>query len=417
MEAPIASRRPAAPSVPFLHSKTLMLVCGALLASYLWLALTSWANGHFLMGAGHGTVGYDFSCFWGSGKLALQGSPAAAYDWSTLKQLLDQELAFDQDPLQPAVPFFYPPFFFLVLAPLALLPFPAAVAAWAAIKLAAYTAAIRAILPGATAMMTALAAPVVIIDVWIGQNGLLTAALLGGALATLDRRPLVSGMLMGLLVYKPHFGVLLPLVLAITGRWRVFGSAAVTVVVLVGITGMIFGWDVFAVAAQAMMSANRYHLVAGDTPWFKLQTRYGALRAAGLGSAPAWSAHIAVAGAATVATVWIWRGEASYALKAASLSTAALLLPPYLAIYDLPILAVPMAFLVRDALEAGLQRWHALALALALVGIFMLEYAFPEANEPVGPIASVTLAAIIAARLAARLSAGDPPVQRQLVPS
>jgi hypothetical protein len=263
--------------------------------------------------------------------------------------------------------------------------------------------------------MTALAAPAAIIDLWIGQNGLLTAAVLGGALAMLDRRPTVSGVLIGLLVYKPHFGILLPLVLAITGRWRVFGTAAATVVVLVGITGAIFGLEIFTVSIHAMMSASRYHLVDGHTPWFKLQTVYGVLRAAGFASAPAWSAHVAAAGAAIAATVWIWRGDASYALKAASLSTAALLLPPYMAIYDLPILAVPMAFLVRDALESGLQRWYSAALALALTGIFILEYAFPGANEPVGPIASASLAAIIMARVTARPSASDPPVQQSFI--
>lgn len=52
-----------------------------------------------------------------------------------------------------------------------------------------------------------------------GQNSFLTAALLGGSLLLLDKRPIVAGVLIGLLSYKPQFGLLIPLVLVATGRW------------------------------------------------------------------------------------------------------------------------------------------------------------------------------------------------------
>ena len=71
-------------------------------------------------------------------------------------------------------------------------------------------------------LLLALAFPAVFINLGHGHNGFLTAALFGGALATLERRPLVAGMLFGLLAYKPQFGMLIPLVLLATGRWRVY---------------------------------------------------------------------------------------------------------------------------------------------------------------------------------------------------
>ena len=79
-------------------------------------------------------------------------------------------------------------------------------------------------------LLLALAFPSVLINVGHGQNGFLTAALLGGALVVLDRRPLVAGILLGLLVYKPQYGLMLPIVLAVSGRWRCFAAAAATVV-------------------------------------------------------------------------------------------------------------------------------------------------------------------------------------------
>ena len=48
----------------------------------------------------------------------------------------------------------------------------------------------------------------------------------GGGLLLLDRRPVLAGILFGALCYKPHFGMLIPVALAASGRWRAFGAAA-----------------------------------------------------------------------------------------------------------------------------------------------------------------------------------------------
>ena len=65
--------------------------------------------------------------------------------------------------------------------------------------------------------MLALAFPATFINLFHGQNGFLNAALLGAALLALDRRPVVAGILFGLLSYKPHLGLLVPLAL-LAGR-------------------------------------------------------------------------------------------------------------------------------------------------------------------------------------------------------
>ena len=94
-------------------------------------------------------------------------------------------------------------------------------------------------------LLLALAFPAVLINVGHGQNGFLTAALLGGALVVLDRRPIVAGILFGLLVYKPQYGLMLPLVLAVSGRWKCFAAAAATVVLLTIVTTLTFGASVW----------------------------------------------------------------------------------------------------------------------------------------------------------------------------
>ncbi|WP_029586365.1 glycosyltransferase 87 family protein [Bradyrhizobium sp. URHD0069] len=60
-----------------------------------------------------------------------------------------------------------------------------------------------------------------------GQNSTWTAALFGGGLSPLERRPLLAGGLLGLLIYKPQLGLLIPVALA--GRhWRASEGVAVS---------------------------------------------------------------------------------------------------------------------------------------------------------------------------------------------
>ena len=80
-------------------------------------------------------------------------------------------------------------------------------------SLAAYLAVIRAILPPPETPLTAAALPAVFVNIGQGQNGFLTAALLGGALHWLNRKPWLAGVLIGCLAYQPQFGVLIPIAL------------------------------------------------------------------------------------------------------------------------------------------------------------------------------------------------------------
>ena len=72
-----------------------------------------------------------------------------------------------------------------------------------------------------------LAAPVTLICLTHGHNGFLTALLLGGGLMLLDERPFVAGLLLGCLIYKPQFALVLPPLLLAGWNWRAIAGAAV----------------------------------------------------------------------------------------------------------------------------------------------------------------------------------------------
>jgi hypothetical protein len=335
------------------------LACVGLVTLYAKLLLGRWGQPQALD---------DFAAFWVAGRLAAAGHAAAAYDWVSLNRLLTAGGGPAPGYLRT---FFYPPPIFLVVAPLGLLPFATAAALWLGATLAAYLAAMTAIVRRGAALVAALAAPVVLFNFSTGQNGLLTAGLIGGALLLLDVRPVASGILIGLLVYKPHFGLLLPVFLAATGRWRVFASAAATIVVLALLAGMMFGWECFAACARALPAAIdgylRHDRLTRVVVWSDLESVYGMMRALGAGSAAAWGAHIAVALAAVAASLGLARSGAPEGLQMAALATAMMLLTPYSELNDVAILMVPLAFLVRDGLEGGFRWWEKAALTLVFL--------------------------------------------------
>src|SRR6202043_3793016 len=86
-----------------------------------------------------------------------------------------------------------------------------------------------------------LASPFAAWNFLIGQNGFLTASLLGASLLLLERRPVLAGVFIGCLTYKPQFGILLPLALAAANQWRAFVSTAVTALILTGASIAAFG--------------------------------------------------------------------------------------------------------------------------------------------------------------------------------
>ena len=212
-------------------------------------------------------------------------------------------------------------------------------------------------------LLLAVAFPAVLINIGHGQNGFLTAALLGGALVTLDRRPILAGILFGLLVYKPQYGLMLPIVLVASGRWKCFATAAITVVLLAIATTLVFGasiWNAFLASTDFTRSVV---LEQGNTGWYKIQSVFAWARMWGAPIPLAYVFQGAATLAAAVALFRLWRGSAPYPLKAAALCLATILGTPYSFDYDMMALAPAIAFFAADGLNRGFGPWEKTALA------------------------------------------------------
>jgi hypothetical protein len=187
---------------------------------------------------------------------------------------------------------------------------------------------------------------------------------MGGALALLDRRPWIAGILFGLLAYKPQFGLMIPLVLLLTGRWRAIAAAAGTVAALTAITTLAFGVEVWPAFLDGTRFTRVVVLEAGETGWYKIQSVFSIVRM-WRGSVPlAYAVQGCVTVAIAVALGWLWRSRADFALKAAALPIAAILATPYSLDYDLMVLAPSIAFLALHGLQHGFSPYQRSMLAV-----------------------------------------------------
>jgi hypothetical protein len=203
----------------------------------------------------------------------------------------------------------------------------------------------------------------VFVNLGHGHNGFLTAALIGAALVQLDRRPILAGLLFGCLVYKPQFGLLIPLVLAVSGRWRAFIAAAVTVVVLTLAVTLVFGAEIWSAFLASTKYTRAIVLEQGETGWHKIQSVFSMVRMWGGGVPLAYAIQGAVTLAVATALVWLWRSCATFPLKAAALVIGIVLATPYSLDYDLMLLAPAIAFLAVNGMERGFAPWEKTMLA------------------------------------------------------
>jgi hypothetical protein len=327
------------------------------------LAVVGWiAASDGLIDRNRKPIGTDFSNVYAAGTLIWQGRPAEAYE--PARQHAAEKAVFGGR----EVPFYgwhYPPFFFLIAFLVASVPYAWGLSIWLVASLAAYLAAMRAILPRPESLLVALAFPAVFVNIGHGQNGFLTAALLGGALHLLDRRPWLAGVLIGLLAYKPQFGVLIPVALLAGGRWNTIGAAAATVAALAAISFVTLGSSVWHAFADSMTFTQTVVLEQGDTGWEKIQSVFSAARMWGAGVHSAYALQIALALMLAASLAWLWQSNAVFELKASALATASVLATPYVLDYDLVVLAVAIVFFVRHGMNRGFHDYEISLLAAA----------------------------------------------------
>ncbi|MBS8260387.1 DUF2029 domain-containing protein [Roseibium polysiphoniae] len=325
----------------------------------------------------------DFISFWTAANSAVNGDFLLPYHFEEFSAR--QVELFERGKFA----FFYPPTWLLYLLPFGLLPYEAAVILFEAITLSAACLVLALLARRMNAVWMVFVFPGLAFGVLHGQNSLLNVALFGGALAALDRgRPILAGVLIGLMAYKPHFGVLIPFALLAGREWRAFFAAGVTTVVVALISYAVFGLATWQAFLDQAPEANAWMLEA-KVSMAKYASVFGWLRQYDSPVDVAMAAQALVSAVALGSVVLIWSRNVSISIKGAVLVSAACVATPFILDYDLALLAIPLVLIIRQGLETGFLRFECEGLLIA--SLLMLAtngwgFGFEKTLAPLPPL-------------------------------
>ena len=189
----------------------------------------------------------DFRIFYVAAEAGLRHGWSSIYDVSILRSLSSSFPA-GQNYISSSLPFIHPPLVAWLVAPLTALPVPAAYAVWSAVLLGALVLAWHIAAPYAglrkvVLLLVALAVWPVLDAFFFGQPSTLQLALLAAAWwMCANDRPLAGGAALAFATaLKPHTVILVPVALAISGRYRPFVSWAATCTAIAAVFVLALG--------------------------------------------------------------------------------------------------------------------------------------------------------------------------------
>ncbi len=351
----------------------------------------------------------DFFAFWSFARFSHIYPADQLYDIVKL-QTFEHSLP---GHFQLLYPFLYSPIYLLFCFPFGYLGYLGAFLAWNSISLAVYGLAISRQHWRNTGVLVALAAPTTLISVIFGQNGLLSAALLLGGFRLIGRRPLLAGMVLGCLVFKPQLFVLIPLILLVSGRWRVLAGVALSILCLCAITSLGFGiapWHAWLRTVPLLwqiFKTNQLQL----SPLMPTVT--SALLQLGIPRSTCGAVQTLVAALVTATLLMIFyrsgrSGKAPRPLDSAALIVGIFLVTPYAYVYDMPMVSCAVVLVIESCARFG-RAWRS-GEATVLAVTLLLPIAMLGLRSVVPPAAPLLLGLLFVTILRIRVTMPDDPV-------
>jgi arabinofuranan 3-O-arabinosyltransferase len=333
----------------------------------------------------------DFANYWVAGQLIRSGEtldlfgPHESY-FPHLQSFFGQDYPWHN--------WSYPPHFLLALWPLGYVNYEWGALLFLGLTFVFYLWAMRAFCGPAFLISFAAAIPFAAHNVRVAQNGFLSAALILGALALRQTRPVLAGILLGCLTYKPQLGILFPFLLLFERNWTMICSAALTAAVLFAASVMVFGteaWsgylhDVLPYQSLVMRELKGVFVSMLISPF-----GYGRVLGLSADSALLLHAAVAVPALALVLTAF-WRIRDAE-LRSVALIAATMLISPYALSYDYGAAAAAIGILAHRTDQGTFLRMLVL-LAAALAPIVMI-----PAGSIQMPVAQLCLVCVLAITL------------------
>lgn len=329
-------------------------------------------------------IGRDFLNFWMYGRAAWEPDPGRYYDLATYWAATAPVTG----PGYPPQLWSYPPSVMLLAAPFGALPYMVALAIWTAIGIAAFVLALRLWTRDPRYLLPLLLAPPAIFGLVSGQFAFLVTAAILAVLRWRQSRPLLAGLILGLMTVKPQIGLFFPLLLLATRSWKVILAAAATALAVAGLTALFWGVEVWiAYLGEGIANQTLVLTDPDNLSELHMATPFINARSAGL---PIAAASLVQAAASALAVILVWRTFARQP-RAEDLRANAIFLAcasfgtPYMMSYDtLPLVAGMLLLMPADPVGR--------LLALMAWGLQLLQFAFGLFHLPGPALVPVAIA-------------------------
>ena len=351
-------------------------------------------------------VGGDFPFFWVAAHITSAHDLQLAYSGQLFS--LQPALELWGDTIHGKF-FAYPPHFLLVLRPLSGLGYGGAFAVWNAVSVALFALAVWTTFGRSwRSLGFTVLAPAALFCLWLGQTGLIMSALLIGGAGWLRRRPVLAGILFGLLTFKPPLGLLVPFALLAGRHWRAILAASLTAGALVLASAAIYGlegWTTYLTnlpGRQTSLQEAFGGLIVNLSP-----TVIMAARLVGLDTAIQYGLQGVAVAAVVACVIWAYRGARDQGLCCALLFIGTMLASPFSLSYDMSMVSMAVWLVLQDMRRTGAKPGERGIAAVTWLLPFVI-YLLNEAHMPVGPLVLASMFALVMKRLARGDSEREP---------
>ena len=340
------------------------LICGLLL----------WVTFAFLAAGPTGAPVHraqDFPQFYALGRLVVEHRPAELQDGEALARVVRDEVSPDlQWTLLPV----YGPQVALVMAPFASLPYRAAEIAWLAVSLLLYGLSVRWALQlapalrrhRATTWLLALASPGLFQLTWYGQLSMaaLACTVLGCVLWARGRL-FAAGLVLGLLAYKPQYGLACGVFALAMRAWPLVAGAVLSAVAQLAIAWLYAGTGIMQQYAATLLNAPQ-QLDVLQSNRHLMQSLLALTQLVPGGTTVTLVLYVVLALLAVALTWRTWQRTTDPRHRFSALTLCGLLISPHVYVYDLVLLTPAVAWL-GDRLLDSPERLRPLRSSLALL--------------------------------------------------
>ncbi|MDG1874768.1 MAG: glycosyltransferase family 87 protein [Mariniblastus sp.] len=335
-------------------------------------------------------MGGDFLQEWVGAYVARSADRDKLYDLNHIKAVQhDQRVVGFSWPEKDYFPMVYPPFYYQLLRPMTVMDYCFAMKVWLFLSglsvsfsfwllFRFYRPSRKWLGVGGVAAM--LFVPLIICLIMGQKSTFLLLILTGTFVLFYNERPFWSGLVFGLIAFKPHLGVVIGIAMLLKGRWRFAAGALTTVVAMVGVSFFVSPqlWYDYLKIVGGMgdyVETGGYLLADSHGMWGAVQLTFSQF------NMPDWFIKLIALMASLVVTILLWRvirgpsnpiGEESFA----AMVLATVMLSPHFYTYDLTILLLPMLLMATSMSRRKPVPKEGLLLGGVCVGIFVFAGSF-----------------------------------------